>query len=385
MNTRSIIRRLFFRGSACLILCGLASSCAFPPLPDVTTVNPFTDAAPIPLDGQARAIESDIVPLGDLEAGRVIRVDAQGEAIEEVLLLTADDAFPNAAVIVGGGRVDEPFDYRVRMAGPYFIFVVFDPEADDAQRTGTLGVGPGDATYQPPGRQVVLVEFDPGFLSDPGLFDPTSGTPDDQAFLEAISDQVRSEIVAAIQAIFAETPMEIITADDPAPTEPFSRLRYSPERVIAEQQDVIDAALPPPDPSRPECQVRVVFGEVLPRGSRQDPGNQRRNDEAVVYVGSFQGRGETCRTSVTDSVNNIVLALAQTGAHEIGHLIGLYHVEQIDMMNRSATLAFLRELPFERGQIQIERSEEDTIVTEVLTTIVQDPDLYFRANFAWPE
>jgi hypothetical protein len=35
-------------------------------------------------------------------------------------------------------------------------------------------------------------------------------------------------------------------------------------RVLAANQDLIDAALPPPDPTRPECQQRVVFGEFLP-------------------------------------------------------------------------------------------------------------------------
>jgi hypothetical protein len=50
-------------------------------------------------------------------------------------------------------------------------------------------------------------------------------------------------------------------------------------------------------------------------------------------------------------------------------------------MNRSATLAFQRELLFARGQIQIEKRIGDILVTEVLTTVVQDPAFYFQADF----
>ena len=76
-----------------------------------------------------------------------------------------------------------------------------------------------------------------------------------------------------------------------------------------------------------------------------------------------------------------MLSLAQTGAHEIGHLVGLLHVEPVDIMNRSATLAFQRELTFDRGQVQIERTIGGVVTTDVLTTVIQSPDLYFRANF----
>ena len=143
-------------------------------------------------------------------------------------------------------------------------------------------------------------------------------------------------------------------------------------------------ALPAPDPSRPECQERVVFGEVLPSGSSADVGNRVLDDEAVVYVGSFQGRGETCQTTAVSSLNSVVLTLAQTAAHEIGHLVGLMHVEQVDVMNRSATLAFTRQLMFARGQIQVDRLVDGDVVGEVFPAVVQDPAIYFDAVFSSP-
>jgi hypothetical protein len=49
---------------------------------------------------------------------------------------------------------------------------------------------------------------------------------------------------------------------------------FKPDRVLAEDQNAVDAAFPAPDPSRPECQVRVILGAVLPRGAGNDPGNR---------------------------------------------------------------------------------------------------------------
>jgi len=51
-------------------------------------------------------------------------------------------------------------------------------------------------------------------------------------------------------------------------------------------------------------------------------------------------------------------------------------------MNRSATLAFLRELPFTRGQVQLDRLRNGEVVSEVFTSMIQDPEVYFRAIFA---
>jgi len=155
-----------------------------------------------------------------------------------------------------------------------------------------------------------------------------------------------------------------------------------------------------------EVRTRSVDGRIhlsvggTPRlvASRVDvTGNRVLDDEAVVYVGSFQGRGENCRFAVINSVNNVILALARTAAHEIGHLVGLYHVPLTDIMERAPTLSFQRELDFNRGQIVLDRgrplqtSEVDNVINGglevlfepvVLTTIIQDPEFYFRIIFS---
>jgi hypothetical protein len=376
------LRRRFFRspmGVALLIIAGCPGT-----VPMGAPLNPFRDLPAIPFTGEPQPLTSTITPLGIFAKGEVFDLFVMGTGLQSVLILTEDQNFEEAGVIAGGGRPDATIRYRVQVPGRYFAFTQFDPQIDPAQRVGTISIAPGDPAFRPPQKQNVQIHFAEGFLHDPGLFDPVSGTEDEQDLLESISDQVAGEIVDRLRTIFAGAPIEILVEGDPLPAGPVSQLTFLPDRVLAENQDVTDAALPPPDPSRPECAVRVIFGELLPRGSGQDPGNQVLDDEAIVYVGSFQGRGESCRTAATDSVNNIVLSLAQTGAHEIGHLVGLYHTELIDVMNRSATLAFQRELEFERGQIQIEGLRDGQGVTEALTTVIQDPTLYFQANFEPP-
>lgn len=349
---------------------------------DDSATAPFRNLATVMLDGQTRDLVADVVSLGDLVEDDVVRLRIDGSTVATVLLLTDDPETDDTTVVVGGGPPGEEFDYRVRISGPYYLFIQLVASVVSEDQPIMITAELVESQFHPPVQQVVEVQFEEGYLTEPGLFDPTSGSAADRDLLIALSDAVRIEIVARLRAIFADTPIVIVEPHEPRPAGAVSKLMYVADRVEAEDQTILDAALPPPDPSRPECQVRVLFGEVLPRGVRQDVGNRVLDDEAVVYVGSFQGRGESCRTAVTDSINNIVLSLAQTGAHEIGHLIGLLHVEQVDIMNRSATLAFQRELNLDRGQVQIERTLDGSITTDVLTTVIQSPQLYFRANFS---
>ncbi|HNO78531.1 MAG TPA: hypothetical protein PKN33_10770 [Phycisphaerae bacterium] len=385
MNVRSRQSKMRFTRSLPMcamtfaMLAMLGCTSVLPPADE--PLNPFVDLEPIELDGVERNLETEIVPLGDFDAGDVLRVSIDGDSVTEVLILTTDELFEEAGVMVGGGPANEPFQYRIPESGRYFAFAQFDPLVSDSQRVATITASFGDEAFRPPSEQNVLLVFEDGFLTDPGLFDTVDGTPDQLEFLESIGQIVRGQIVERVQAIYADTPVMIFEEGDALPDGPMSTVTFTGERVLAEDQDVIDAALPAPDPTRPQCQVRVIFGEVLPRGASQDTGNRVVEDDAGVYVGSLTGRGEECQTSVINSLNNVVLTLSQTAAHEIGHLIGLRHVEQIDIMNRSATLAFQRELEMVRGQVQFDRPANGTVVSEVLTTIIQDPARYMDAVF----
>ncbi|MBI4717392.1 MAG: hypothetical protein HY763_06280 [Planctomycetes bacterium] len=371
--------------AVCVALCAVLASVPSPgcnlslDLPGAE--NPFRDLPPVPRDGRLHSLRANLAPLGTLMEGQTLRLLVRGASVTNVLILLGDEREDAAGVVVGGGPVGTEFEFRAAEAGSYFVFVHSDPSGGgDVQ----LLVGPPGQAPASPRRQAVLVSFAPDYLTHPGLWDPIDAGEENRALLASLSDLVREEILIELRALFAETPIDILSEEEALPAGPVSRVTFLPDRVPAEDQDAVDAALPVPDPSRPQCQVRVIFGEVLPRGAAVDVGNRVPDDEAVVYVGSFQGRGKECWTSAINSVSSVVLTLSQTAAHEIGHLVGLFHVEQIDVMNRTATLAFLRELPFGRGQVQLERRRGSERVGEVFTSVIQDPAVYFRAVFQTP-
>jgi hypothetical protein len=362
----------------------LPSACV-PPSSDVV-VNPFVDFPPVAIDGEPQAMPANIVPLGQLEAGRVLSIKVEGEGLEAALVLLADPQSDSAGIIVGGGPADETFLYRVAEAGRYFVYARFDPLTDESDQRATLTVGFDNSGYQPPAAQIVRITFEENYLTDPGLADPESFTDEEIQLLADLEQIVRQEVVTTLKEIFTGTPVAIVGPDESLPAGPISRLTFKPDRVVPEGLETFDAAIPAVDPGSP-CAEVVLFGEVLPNQSGTDHGNFRPDDEAVVYVGSFQGRSLACRTAVVESLNNIVLALSHTAAHEIGHLVGLYHVALVDIMDRRPTSAFQRRLGFERGQVLVEfpvRKSDGLIdvQTRVLTTIIQDPERYFELNFA---
>jgi hypothetical protein len=372
-----------------ILLVGAASMAASCPFS--LGLNPFTDTQELAIDGVQRVISTEISRLGLRTAGEVLKITVTSDQATAAYIVAADTrrvgvgGVPIAGVIVDGGPISptvgpaKPFFHRVRRDGRLFLFI---EGPGNTQASVTLENGPADFTK--PAGQSIAIEFEDDFLAM-GLTDTNSASVDeDRAFLRAIEPTVRADIVTRLREIFVDAHVTILAPGDTRPTE-CSIVRYLGRAVFPTDQEAasfVDALRTTRDGA--SCPQLVVYGEVLPRGTGIDPGNQDHSDSAVVFTGSFT-RPPGCMgsTFVTNSITNIINTLSLAGAHEAGHLLGLTHSALEGIMAAQPTLAFQRQLVFQRSQI-IQVLDQSAGSFNVVTTIVQDPQLYFDNIFAQP-
>jgi hypothetical protein len=344
---------------AVIVTLGLSTSCNQVVLPGS---NPFTNLTPLNFNGLRQRIVSEVSPLGSFAVGTVLSINVDSDKGDGVYILRLDEGRNDAGVIINGGLIGQTFMHRVNQAGPLFLFL--DAPAD-AIAGATLGFG--NASYQKPPGQNIVVEFETDFLAD-GLFDPATNTQADRDFLSSIEPTVQDGVLDRLLEIFAGTGVTIIGPNEARPAE-FSLLTISGQRVLGEGLDGLPVS---------GCDDIVLFGEVLPRGTKVDPGNQNQTDSAAVYTGSFRGTGTCDPGLVVNSTNNIINALALGGAHEVGHLMGLNHTALDGLMSATPSFAIQRQLSFQRSQIALDQGQG----LQVFTSVIQDPAIYFENVFS---
>jgi hypothetical protein len=297
----------------------------------------------------------------------VLKITVQSERAVAAYILRLDEQRSDAGVIIDGGRINEPFLHRVARDGELFLFVELPLDAE-----ASVVLEPGPYGFVRPSGQAVAVEFAEDFLTT-GLFDPATNSESDRQLLATIQPMVEEGILTRLREVFDQTAVTILGLDEPRP-ENVSVLFYKPDRVSGDGPDSFQTR----GTGSSECNETVIFGELLPRGTNVDPGNRDLNDTAVVYAGSFRGRGPCDPGLVLQSANNIINAFAVTGAHEIGHLLGLNHTALDGIMAVSPSLAVQRQLRLERSQIVLDVGRG----LNVYTTVVQDPQAYFDSIFS---
>ncbi len=360
MNPRNFFRIM------CVTVVGFLSSCTMSP---DDLFDPFVDAPLIKTDGSSQNLVAEISRLGMRQAGEILRIEVFSDDVRGVYLLKQDALQESAGVIVGGGPVNETFTYVVRENSELFLFV--DALVGSKAKVSIEAGISSDVPPRPTQRISIVLETD--FLVNGLIDDSATGEAGDMAtadFLSSIQPIVQADLLSRIQQVFDGTGVTIFGPED-TPEEPFSTLTISGRRALAAEDELDSLEVV-------GCSDVVIFGEVLSDSSRVDAGNQNLSDDAIVYVGSFRGTGNCNAGLIINSTNNIINALALSGAHEIGHLLGLNHTALDGIMSTSPSFAIQRQLQFQRSQIVLDVGRGN----EIFTTVIQDPQLYFDAILA---
>lgn len=258
----------------------------------------------IMFDGAIERGDLDFYSLGTFSAGDRIHIDIQATSgdldpiagvfdADEKLQAFSDDRQPEA------NNLNPLLDFQVRggSRGMFLGLTAYPGSGTSGDYMITIQITRGLAAPGP-AAQVVLLNFAGGS----GITVPNVGTfnitPFDSADLSplftGLSQQMKARIKQVVQSRFNGFNITIASTDDASPpATPFSTVYFGGTN-------------------------RLAFGIA----EKIDTYNTDQSDEAIIFVSSFRDA-----FSITPSFEQMVTALSNTTAHEIGHLLGLVHTK----------------------------------------------------------
>ncbi len=249
----------------------------------------------------------DVYDLGPLEAGDriIVDMDSLGGLLdvsialfdsEEQLFIDNDDREDGSS-----RALDSYVDEIVRHASnPYYLVVGASAFAGPAEYSmgnyrADIQILRGGAVPEPV-PQTLLLDFDGGAVDVPTIR-VQEVEPFDAAEIAlryaGETEVIKNSIVETVRENFAEFAVDIVTSDDPLPTEPFSTVLFGGGNPIA-------------------------FGIA----ETVDHYNSDLEDVVVVFTESFT----PSVFSTPPSAEELGVAIGNIASHEAGHILGLNHV-----------------------------------------------------------